>query len=157
MVGGDEQSFERALPVLSPMANKVTHCGDLGTGLAAKISNKYVGCSEAKVATPDANAVQPVTWYHHARIKVRHCRLGQFRIRISGLTFSSEATLLGTTLGVKPQVLADIINNSTGECWSSKVSSCYHIMMPSTADTAHLGQPPRPGRQGWRGLASSSA
>ena len=42
MVGGDEKSFERAVPVLSPMAAKVTHCGDLGTGLAAKISNKYV-------------------------------------------------------------------------------------------------------------------
>ncbi|KPI39369.1 3-hydroxyisobutyrate dehydrogenase, mitochondrial [Cyphellophora attinorum] len=84
MVGGDEQSFERALPVLSSMARKVTHCGDLGTGLAAKISNNLL--------------------------------LG---ITMLGL---SEATLLGTTLGVKPQVLADIINNSTGECWSSKVN-----------------------------------
>jgi 3-hydroxyisobutyrate dehydrogenase len=44
MVGGDAGSFEKALPVLSPMARKVTHCGDLGTGLAAKISNKYVCC-----------------------------------------------------------------------------------------------------------------
>ena len=42
MVGGDAESFEKALAVLSPMARKVTHCGDLGTGLAAKISNKYV-------------------------------------------------------------------------------------------------------------------
>lgn len=42
MVGGDPVSFERSLPVLQPMARKVTHCGDLGTGLAAKISNKYV-------------------------------------------------------------------------------------------------------------------
>ena len=42
MVGGDAGAFERALPVLSPMARKVTHCGDLGTGLAAKIANKCV-------------------------------------------------------------------------------------------------------------------
>ena len=42
MVGGDTESFGKAIPVLSPMAKKVTHCGDLGTGLAAKISNKYV-------------------------------------------------------------------------------------------------------------------
>lgn len=49
MVGGDEQSFERALPVLSPMARKVTHCGDLGTGLAAKISNKYVERTESNI------------------------------------------------------------------------------------------------------------
>lgn len=30
--------------------------------------------------------------------------------------------LLGKRLGVEPQVLADIINNSTGRCWSSEVS-----------------------------------
>lgn len=40
MVGGSEHSFEKAVPILSPMARKVTHCGGLGTGLAAKISNK---------------------------------------------------------------------------------------------------------------------
>lgn len=40
MVGGDEASFQRALPVLQPMARKVTYCGDLGAGLAAKLSNK---------------------------------------------------------------------------------------------------------------------
>ncbi|KIX95867.1 uncharacterized protein Z520_08575 [Fonsecaea multimorphosa CBS 102226] len=84
VVGGDEGSFERALPVLSPMARKVTHCGDLGTGLAAKISNNLL--------------------------------LG---ITMLGL---SEATLLGRSLGVKPQVLADIINNSTGRCWSSETN-----------------------------------
>lgn len=34
----------------------------------------------------------------------------------------SEAMLLGKRLGVDPQVLADIINSSTGRCWSSEVS-----------------------------------
>lgn len=33
----------------------------------------------------------------------------------------SEAMLLGKRLGVDPQVLADIINSSTGRCWSSEV------------------------------------
>ncbi|KIW04923.1 3-hydroxyisobutyrate dehydrogenase [Verruconis gallopava] len=84
MVGGDAKSYQKAVPVLSPMARKVTHCGDLGTGLAAKISNNLL--------------------------------LG---ITMLGL---SEATLLGTSLGVKPQVLADIINNSTGRCWSSEIN-----------------------------------
>lgn len=41
MVGGSQSSFDKASPVLQSMARKVTHCGDLGTGLAAKISNKY--------------------------------------------------------------------------------------------------------------------
>lgn len=31
--------------------------------------------------------------------------------------------LLGKRLGVDPQVLADIINSSTGRCWSSEVSA----------------------------------
>ncbi|KAG5749957.1 hypothetical protein H9Q69_008500 [Fusarium xylarioides] len=34
----------------------------------------------------------------------------------------SEAMLLGKRLGVDPQVLADIINNSTGRCWSSEIN-----------------------------------
>lgn len=38
------------------------------------------------------------------------------------LTYSSEAMLLGERLGVQSQVLADIINSSTGRCWSSEVS-----------------------------------
>jgi 3-hydroxyisobutyrate dehydrogenase len=42
MVGGSKSSFDRAVPVLECMSRKVTHCGDLGAGLAAKIANKYV-------------------------------------------------------------------------------------------------------------------
>lgn len=40
MVGGSKSSFKRSIDVLQPMAREVTHCGDLGTGLAAKIANK---------------------------------------------------------------------------------------------------------------------
>ena len=41
MVGGSKTSFDRSVPVLQSMARKVTCCGDLGAGLAAKISTKY--------------------------------------------------------------------------------------------------------------------
>jgi 3-hydroxyisobutyrate dehydrogenase len=37
--------------------------------------------------------------------------------------------LLGKRLGVDPQVLADIINNSTGRCWSSEVSLSNDLSM----------------------------
>ncbi|CVK84646.1 probable 3-hydroxyisobutyrate dehydrogenase, mitochondrial precursor [Fusarium proliferatum] len=84
MVGGSKTSYNRAVPVLEAMSRKVTYCGDLGAGLAAKISNNLL--------------------------------LG---ITMLGL---SEAMLLGKRLGVDPQVLADIINNSTGRCWSSEVN-----------------------------------
>ncbi|KAF5717643.1 3-hydroxyisobutyrate dehydrogenase [Fusarium globosum] len=84
MVGGSKTSYNRSVPVLEAMSRKVTYCGDLGAGLAAKISNNLL--------------------------------LG---ITMLGL---SEAMLLGKRLGVDPQVLADIINNSTGRCWSSEVN-----------------------------------
>lgn len=42
-------------------------------------------------------------------------------ITMAGL---SEAMLLGKRLGVDTQVLANIINKSTGRCWSSEV--CNH-------------------------------
>ncbi|KAK1993399.1 3-hydroxyisobutyrate dehydrogenase [Colletotrichum falcatum] len=83
MVGGDKTSFTRSVPVLQSMGRKVTYCGDLGAGLAAKIANNLL--------------------------------LG---ITMLGL---SEAMLLGKRLGVDSQVLADIINSSTGRCWSSEV------------------------------------
>ncbi|RGP81366.1 3-hydroxyisobutyrate dehydrogenase [Fusarium longipes] len=84
MVGGSKTSFDRSVPVLQSMSRKVTYCGDLGAGLAAKISNNLL--------------------------------LG---ITMLGL---SEAMLLGKRLGVDPQILADIINNSTGQCWSSEIN-----------------------------------
>lgn len=43
-------------------------------------------------------------------------------ITMAGL---SEAMLLGKRLGVNPQVLANIINKSTGRCWSSEVRNHY--------------------------------
>ncbi|EXA30933.1 hypothetical protein FOVG_17710 [Fusarium oxysporum f. sp. pisi HDV247] len=84
MVGGSKTSFNKSVPVLQSMSRKVTYCGDLGAGLAAKIANNLL--------------------------------LG---ITMLGL---SEAMLLGKRLGVDPQVLADIINNSTGRCWSSEIN-----------------------------------
>ena len=36
---------------------------------------------------------------------------------------SSEAMLLGTVHGLSPQILAHIINTSTGRCWSSEVNN----------------------------------
>lgn len=42
MVGGTEDAVERARPVLEPMAGKIIHCGDSGTGQAAKLCNNMV-------------------------------------------------------------------------------------------------------------------
>ncbi|MBX7446977.1 3-hydroxyisobutyrate dehydrogenase [Mycolicibacterium sp. 3033] len=42
MVGGDESAFERAKPVLEPLAGKMIHCGASGAGQAAKLCNNMV-------------------------------------------------------------------------------------------------------------------
>ncbi|KAF4918024.1 3-hydroxyisobutyrate dehydrogenase [Colletotrichum viniferum] len=57
------------------------------------------------------------------------------RITMLGL---SEAMLLGKRLGVDPQVLADIINNSTGRCWSSEINHPVpEVKIGDTSPPAH--------------------
>ncbi|MEH3155233.1 MAG: 3-hydroxyisobutyrate dehydrogenase [Gordonia paraffinivorans] len=42
MVGGTDDAFAAAQPVLEPMAGKVIHCGGTGSGQAAKVCNNMV-------------------------------------------------------------------------------------------------------------------
>lgn len=42
MVGGEDEAFAAAEPVLEPMAGKVIHCGAAGAGQAAKVCNNMV-------------------------------------------------------------------------------------------------------------------
>jgi len=53
MVGGSDEAFNRAKPILEPMAGKIFHCGAAGNGEAVKIVNNMllaismIGVSEA--------------------------------------------------------------------------------------------------------------
>ncbi|WP_442583391.1 3-hydroxyisobutyrate dehydrogenase [Mesorhizobium sp. ASY16-5R] len=42
MAGGSAEAFAKAEPVLKPMAGRIVHCGDAGTGQAAKICNNMI-------------------------------------------------------------------------------------------------------------------
>jgi len=42
MAGGSEAAFQRAEPVLKPMAGRIVHCGEAGAGQAAKICNNMI-------------------------------------------------------------------------------------------------------------------
>ena len=42
MVGGSEEAFKRAEPIIDAMAGKIVHCGDAGAGQAAKICNNMI-------------------------------------------------------------------------------------------------------------------
>eukprot|EP00914_Ancora_sagittata_P000098 GHVO01000503.1.p1 GENE.GHVO01000503.1~~GHVO01000503.1.p1 ORF type:complete len:219 (+),score=26.27 GHVO01000503.1:97-657(+) len=83
MVGGPQSEFEKAKEVLSKMGKNVVHCGDVGTGQAAKICNNML--------------------------------LG---ISMIG---TSEAMNLGINLGLDPKLLAQILNMSSGRCWSTEL------------------------------------
>lgn len=45
MVGGSDEAFKRAEPLLLMMGRRAIHCGQSGNGLAAKIANKCVRLS----------------------------------------------------------------------------------------------------------------
>lgn len=43
---------------------------------------------------------------------------------------TAEAMLLGQRLGVQPEILADVINSSTGACWSCSVNNPVPSAVP---------------------------
>ena len=45
MVGGDRSVYDRYKPVLDLIGDKVTHCGELGSGAICKIVNNLIGLS----------------------------------------------------------------------------------------------------------------
>lgn len=42
MAGGSKEAFDKAGPILEPMAGRVVHCGEAGAGQAAKICNNMI-------------------------------------------------------------------------------------------------------------------
>ena len=52
LVGGTEQSFTIAHPILSLMGQRIIHCGSSGAGLAAKICNNVFPFSHVKSMKP---------------------------------------------------------------------------------------------------------
>lgn len=81
MVGGDQQEFTAARPLLECMGKNLVHCGDVGTGQAAKICNNM--------------------------------------LLAIGMIGTAETMNLGKRLGLEPKLLANILNTSSGRCWSS--------------------------------------
>ncbi|GAA5831706.1 hypothetical protein JCM11251_000801 [Rhodosporidiobolus azoricus] len=101
MVGGEEEAFNAAQPHLAKMGARYIHCGESGTGLAAKICNNLL--------------------------------LG---ISMVG---TAEAMLLGKSLGLSPDLLAKIINTSTGRCWSSETNNPAPGATPTIPTPADRG------------------
>ncbi|XP_076658589.1 3-hydroxyisobutyrate dehydrogenase, mitochondrial isoform X1 [Halictus rubicundus] len=83
MVGGSQDDYQLAKPLLEKMGARIVHCGDIGMGQAAKLCNNML-----------------------------------LAISMIG---TAEAFNLGRKLGLDAKVLADIVNSSTGRCWSSEL------------------------------------
>ncbi|SCG81993.1 tartronate semialdehyde reductase [Proteiniborus sp. DW1] len=80
MVGGNKESFEKALPVLNCIGTKVYHVGEVGAGDTVKlVNNLLLGANMVAVA---------------------------------------EALALGVKAGLKPDVLYDIISQSSGASYA---------------------------------------
>jgi 3-hydroxyisobutyrate dehydrogenase len=119
-------SFERAKPVLGMMGKKVIMCGGLGMGLAAKLCNKWVWAPgpgfEGGVPKMDGDAS------HADGLVDTHSRLRSMQLGISMLGLS-EAMLMGKKLGLDSELLGNIINTSTGQCWASSVSRVFQLVI----------------------------
>lgn len=85
LVGCPKSELERVSKILSLMGSRILHCGNAGTGLAAKLANNYL-------------------------------------LAISNIGVA-EAMNFGLKLGLDKQVLKNVINVSSGRCWSSEVNN----------------------------------
>jgi len=80
MVGGDEETFNKALPTLNCIGTKVFHVGDIGAGDTIKLVNNLL--------------------------------LGVNMVAVS------EALALGVKAGLKPEIMYDIISQSSGSSYA---------------------------------------
>ncbi len=69
MVGGEADAVERARPVLEPLAGKIIHCGDAGTGQAAKLCNNMVWCWPCN----RSRQAKPSCWRKSWACRRSHC------------------------------------------------------------------------------------
>ncbi|WP_340587487.1 3-hydroxyisobutyrate dehydrogenase [Erythrobacter alti] len=78
MVGGTEEAFKRAEPILSDMGKAVIHAGDAGNGQAAKICNnmllavQMIGTAEA-FAMAQKLGLDPQTFYDISSVSSGQC------------------------------------------------------------------------------------
>lgn len=93
MVGGSESDFNTVKQTLECMGQRIAHCGDYGSGQAAKICNNML--------------------------------LGISMIGVC------EAMNLAIRLGLDAKTFMEIVNSSTGRCWSSEVYNPVAGLVPS--------------------------
>jgi 3-hydroxyisobutyrate dehydrogenase len=60
MVGGTQEAFERARPILSVLGTNIYYCGPIGTGAVAKLSNNWIYLASMVTVVQAARMAQRV-------------------------------------------------------------------------------------------------
>lgn len=92
------------------MSGKITHCGDVGAGLVAKICNNML-LAITMIGTAEC---------FNLGIKYKIKLLIFFKCKIIFCIFNYQLIF---RLGLDPKVMMGIINSSTGRCWASEVNN----------------------------------
>lgn len=109
MVGGSKTEFNTVKPILECMGQRITHCGDYGMGQAAKLcNNMMLGISMIGVCET-------------MNLAIRYDLIFFLLIASFRLYFNCRFCHSISRLGLDPKTFNDIINSSTGRCWSSEI------------------------------------
>lgn len=129
MVGGPEEIFERALPILQKMGKNITHVGDVGSGQVCKVANQIIvgltieAVAEAFVLAKQAGADLS---------KVRSALLGGFaQSRI--LEVHGQRMIEGT---FKPGFTLKLHRKDLN--LATDAAKSLDVALPNTAATAQL-------------------
>ena len=149
MVGGTEDAFERARPVLAAMGKTITHFGPIGSGQAAKATNQIM-CAGIIEAVSEAMAFAKAqglpldrvvdtlgkgagsSWYfvHRAPNMVRGAYPAGFRVRLHAKDLGicrDMAARFGVTLPVVDRMLdeyAELVARGYGD---EDISATYRL------------------------------
>lgn len=149
MVGGSEQAFERARPVLAALGKTITHFGPTGSGQAAKATNQIM-CAGIIEAVSEAMAFAKAqslpldrvvdtlgkgagsSWYfvHRAPNMVRGSYPAGFRVRLHAKDLGicrDMAARFGVTLPVVERMLdeyAELVARGYGD---EDISATYRL------------------------------
>lgn len=125
MVGGSNQAFESAKPILARMGKNIVHCGDVGTGQVAKVCNNVVlGMSMAAVAEGMALGV----------------KLGMDPVKLAGIMNTSSARCWSSdTYNPCPGVMANV-PSSRGYTGGFGTSLMHKDMGLALAAAKSIGQ-----------------
>ena len=107
-VGGLEEAYLAAKPLLLSMGKRAIYCGGAGNGSASFVN------PDSWLIIISVQMIPTHSWYWKFKA-AKICNNMAMAISMLGV---SEAFALGQNLGIKASTLTDIFNCSSARCWS---------------------------------------